>query len=249
MPEPTTTPASYTEARFDPTHWSLILRAAHQQILGAQDALGQLCEIYWPPLYAFLRRQGRTPEDAKDLTQGFFLHLLSRDWLGTVHPAEGKFRTFLLRCLKRYLMNEYDKAHAQKRDEGRLPISLNASEAETHYHPEPSDPDDPAKAFDRHWASILLAHVLEQLRLATMRDGKEALHEALLPFLTDEAERGDYAVVATKLNMNEGAVRTAASRLRKTYRELLRRELGRTVSSPPEIDEEIRYLRSVFRRA
>jgi len=237
-----------TQAKFDQTHWSLILPAVNQQAPGAQEALEQLCTIYWPPLYAFLRQQGRSPEDAQDLTQGFFLHLLSRDRLGNVHPAKGKFRTFLLRCLTHYLINEYDKAHAQKRDGGRAPVPINTSEAETHYHPEPSDPDDPAKVFERHWASTLLAQVLQQLKQLSVQGGHASLFEVLLPFLTDEAERGDYAVAAAKLNLNEGAVRTAASRLRKNYRELLRAEVARTVSSPAEVDDEIRHLFSLFRR-
>jgi DNA-directed RNA polymerase specialized sigma24 family protein len=237
-----------TEARFDQTHWSLILPAAGQQTPGAQEALAQLCTIYWPPLYAFLRRQGRSPEDAKDLTQGFFGHLLAANRLQQVHPAKGKFRSFLLACLQNFVQNERDKEQALKRGGGRLLLSLDLSDAERHAAPEPATADDPAKAFERRWASTLIEHVLQRLRAKYTQSGKSELFLTLQPFLTGEAERGGYAEAAARLQLSEGAVRMAATRLRDEFRALLRSEVGRTVSTPAEVDEEIRYLFNVFRR-
>jgi RNA polymerase sigma-70 factor (ECF subfamily) len=226
----------------------VILPAAGQQTPAAQEALEQLCRIYWPPLYAFLRRQGRTPEDAKDLTQGFFGHLLAGSRLQQVHPAKGKFRSFLLACLQNYVQNERDKEQTLKRGGGYELLSLDLSDAEHRAAPEPVTADDPSKAFERRWAATLIEHVLQSLKAKYAQSGKSELFLVLHPFLTGEAERGGYAEPAAKLQLSEGAVRVAATRLRNEFRALLRSEVARTVGSPAEIDDEIRYLFSVFRR-
>jgi RNA polymerase sigma factor (sigma-70 family) len=241
------TAAITTEARFEPTHWTSIQRAANDQVPGAQEALEQLCKTYWPPLYAFLRKQGRGPEDAKDLTQGFFLHLLSRNRLQSVQPEKGRFRSFLLAALTNYVRNQWDKQRASKRGgrEVPLPFEIAGGEATTCW--EPSDNKDPAKAFERAWASTLLAEVLQRLEAHCARQGKAEMFDALRPFLTGEADHGGYATAALRLRMSEGAARTAATRLRMDYRRLLRAEVAKTVSSETEVDQELSDLIAALR--
>jgi RNA polymerase sigma-70 factor (ECF subfamily) len=240
---------SPTQARFDQTNWSIILPAAQRHMPGAQDALEQLCKIYWPPLYAFLRRQGQSPENAKDLTQGFFVHLLEGDRLLNVDPSKGKFRSFLLACLNNYVQNEKAKQNAAKRGGGQIEIPINVSDAETNLGFEPSDSQDPAQIFERKWASVLLYVVLKQLREKHRAVGKLELFEILQPFITGEAGRGDYVEAAARLELSEGATRVAATRLREEFRIQLRAEVGRTVSRASEIDDEIRYLLKVLRNS
>jgi RNA polymerase sigma factor (sigma-70 family) len=237
-----------TRAGFEATHWTNVQRAANEHVAGAQAALEQLCKTYWPPLYAFLRKQGRNPEDAKDLTQGFFLHLLSKNRLQNVAPEKGRFRSFLLAALNNYARNEWDKQGAQKRGGGEavLPFQIEGGEETGCW--EPSDNEDPAKAFERAWASTLLAQVLEQLKSQWAADGKSEVFDVLYPFVTGEADHGGYSQAAQRLGMNEGAARTAATRLRQEYRKLLRAEVARTVGNPAEIDEELSHLIGALRR-
>ena len=248
MSEKNSTAAIATEARFEATHWTNIQLAVKDQVPGAQVALEQLCKTYWPPLYAFLRKQGRTPEDAKDLTQGFFLHLLSGNRLQNVAPEKGRFRSFLLAALTNYARNEWDKQRAQKRGGGEalLPFQIAGVEETTCW--EPSDNEDPAKVFERTWAATLLAEAAQQLKSEWTAEGKSEVFDALYPFVTGEAEHRGYAEAARKLGVNEGAMRTAATRLRQAYRRVLRAEVSKTVGSSAEIDEELNYLIAVLRR-
>ncbi len=236
-----------TEAQFGQTHWSMVLSAKDKDVPGAEAALEKLCRSYWYPLYAFLRRQGKGPEEAEDLTQGFFVHLLAKDRLQSVHPAKGKFRSFLLACLTNYVNNQREKEQAAKRGGGQVVLSIDASDAEEHYRLEPVDVQDPAKLFERQWASMLIEEVLRQVKEQCASNGKPKLFDALHPFLTGDAERGVYASIATKLGMNEGAVRVAVTRLRNDFRELLFTEVARTVDDPAEVESEIRQLFSAFR--
>jgi DNA-directed RNA polymerase specialized sigma24 family protein len=246
--EGTRTRASRTEAGFENTHWTMVLDAARQQSSAGLEALEQLCKTYWPPLYAFLRGQGRSRADAQDLTQGFLVHLLAKDRLHDVHPAKGKFRSFLLACLENYVRNEADKERAEKRGGGTIYLPIDASGAEEEYGAQLPDPQDPARLFERRWASTLISEVLRRLKQKYAQSGKAELFDTLYPFLTGDAERGEYAPAAVRLQMNHGAVRAAVSRLRDDYRELLRAEVGRTVSNPTEVEEEIRHLFSLFQR-
>lgn len=225
------------------------MAAIGDQSRDAELALEQLCGKYWYPLYAFLRRQGRRPEDAKDLTQGFFAHLLVNDRLQNLHPAKGKFRSFLLACLNNYVQNVRDKEQAEKRGGRQIVIPIDLADAEEHYGYEPADVQDPSRIFERRWASTVIEHVLQQLKENCIKSGKAQLFETLLPFLTGEAERGDYIQPAAKLHKNENTVRQEVHRLRGEFRELLRAEVGRTVDSPAEIDGEIRYLFNVFQES
>jgi RNA polymerase sigma factor (sigma-70 family) len=207
-----------------------------------------LCETYWYPLYAFVRRAGRGPEDAQDLTQEFFRRLLGMEYLKAVDPARGRFRSFLLSALKHFLANEWDRESAQKRGGGKPLISLDDAEAEARYSLEPVECSSPDKLFERRWATTLLDRVLARLRQEYQDTGKGALYGALKECLTFESVAPPYVDIAARLEMTEGAVKVAVHRLRARYRELLREEIAQTVSTAAEVEEEIRYLCTVLAR-
>jgi RNA polymerase sigma-70 factor (ECF subfamily) len=209
----------------------------------AADALAELCRVYWYPLYAYLRRGGSSPHDAEDLTQGFFAHLLARRFLDHVDREKGKFRSFLLASLKNYLADQRDRDHAQKRGGGATPVALDSLAAESRYRLEPADNLTPDRLYEKQWALSLLTQVLARLQAEMDGEGKNELFEALKGVLT--GDRSDaYAAVAEKLGTTEGAIKTAAHRLRRRYREILREEISHTVATPGEIEDEIRYLLS-----
>lgn len=236
-----------TEARFAQTHWVGVLDAASRHSPSAGKSLEQLCQRYWPPLYAFLRKSGHSKHDAEDLVQGFFAHLLSKDRLGKVDPAKGTFRSFLLASLNNYKRDEWDKQCAEKRGGGVKPIAI-PSPDETNCW-EPRADDTPAAAFDRQWASTLLMEVLDQLRQQYARNGKLEVFKILQPYLTGDSDRGDYASAAVRLQTTPGAVRVAVHRLRADFQAALRDEVARTVTSISEVDTEIRHLIRVLRPA
>jgi RNA polymerase sigma factor (sigma-70 family) len=231
-------------ATFVTTHWSVVLAAGNAGSSDAAQALEKLCETYWYPLYAYLRHRRHSPEDAQDLTQEFFARLLASHALGAVHPAKGRFRSFLLASLNHFLANEWDKARAQKRGGGRPVISLEA--AETRYRAEPSDDLSPERIFERHWALTLLAQVAARLREDYHAAGKGEVFEALQGYLAGEKGPAPYRETAGRLGLSVDALKKAVQRLRRRYGELLREEIAHTVSGPAEVDEEIRYLRTVL---
>jgi RNA polymerase sigma factor (sigma-70 family) len=238
------TPGSSDAAGFAATRWTLVLTAARGNASSAAAvALGELCRVYWYPLYAFLRRRGHTPHDAEDLTQEFFAQLLARQFLAKVDREKGKFRSFLLASLKNFLADERDRAKAQKRGGGRPTIPLDSLAAETRYQLEPADELTPEKLFEKQWALALLEQVLSRLHDEMAADGKAAMFEELKTALTG-GRSGTYATIAEKLGMTEGAVKVAAHRLRRCYRELLKEEIAQTVAGPEEVEDEIRYLLS-----
>jgi RNA polymerase sigma-70 factor (ECF subfamily) len=220
----------------------MVLSAGHGDDTRSHEALAQLCQTYWYPLYAFVRRHGRGPEDAQDLTQGFFAHLLENRALATVDRAKGRFRSFLLTSLRNFMAKEWDRAQAQKRGGGRIHVPLDAAFAETRYGREPADPASPDKVFERNWALTLLELVLERLRVEQAAAGKGAQFEQLQDSLMGSPDAPRYAQLAARMGLNEEAARMAVSRLRRRYRELLREEIAQTVSSPVEVEEEIRHL-------
>jgi len=224
------------------THWSVVLAAGRSDSTHARTALEKLCRTYWQPIYAFVRRQGRRPHDAQDLTQEFFARLLEKKSLADVDRAKGRFRSFLLASLKHFLANEWDKARAEKRGGGQVLIPIDAHAAETSYGVDPADNVTAEKIFERRWALILLDHVLQRLRDEYFGDGKERLFEQLKVTLTEASRSVPYAEIATRLEMTEGAVKVAVHRLRQRYRELLRAEIAETVPSPGEVEDEIRNL-------
>jgi DNA-directed RNA polymerase specialized sigma24 family protein len=231
---------SQTGAEFQPTHWTVLLEA------GRERDFEPLCRTYWPPVYAFLRMKGHSREDARDLTQGFFLHLLAKGRLERVHPSKGKFRSFLLACLENYVHNERDKGQALKRGAQYVIVPIDLEDVETRIGVQPATEASPAVLFQRQWAVTLIGRVFERLEECCARKGKPDEFEALNPFLTGESERHDYRTAAEKLGISEGAARTRASRLRDDFGRLLREEIEATVDDPAETDDEIRSLFTAF---
>jgi RNA polymerase sigma-70 factor (ECF subfamily) len=231
---------------FATTHWTVVLAAGREGAPGADRALEQLCRTYWYPLYAFVRRNGRTHEDAEDLTQGFFARFLSRNYLAGVSSERGRFRAFLLASLKHYLANEWDRARRQKRG-GPIPaLSLDWEAADSRYQIQPADDLSPDKIYDREWALALLERVICGLADECAAADNSTLFEQLKPFLTLDHAQVPYAQVAANLHLTEGAVRVALHRLRRRYRALLRNEIAQTLSDPAQADEEIRALLGAF---
>jgi len=220
----------------------VVLSAGRSDSTHARDALEKLCRTYWPPIYAFVRRQGHSPHDAEDLTQAFFARVLERNYFADADQTRGRFRSFLLGSLKHFLANEWDKARAQKRGGGQHVIPIDATSAETSCGFEPADNVTPEKIFERRWALTLLDQVLRRLREEYAADGREKLFEQLKPTLTEASRTVRYAEIAARLETSEGAVKVAVHRLRQRYRELLRAEIADTVADPGEIEDEIRNL-------
>ncbi|PYI87000.1 MAG: RNA polymerase subunit sigma-24 [Verrucomicrobia bacterium] len=216
--------------------------AASGQSTVAREALETLCRTYWPPIYAFVRREGHSPHDAEDLTQGFFQRFLEKNYLGAVDRSKGRFRSYLLASLKHFLANEWDKARAQKRGGGQVLVPLDTAALETKWHGEPADNLTAERLFDRRWALTLLERVLARLREEHVRDGKSKLFEELKATLTGERSSIPYARIGQGMKMNEGAVKVAVHRLRQRYRELIRAEIAATVATPAEVEDEMRSL-------
>jgi RNA polymerase sigma factor (sigma-70 family) len=246
MPDAGSEHFSADARQFATTHWSVVLTANCPDGARAQVALDKLCQTYWYPLYAFVRRHGYGPQDAEDLTQAFFAFFLERKALATVDRAKGKFRSFLLASLRYFLANEWDRAQAQKRGGGHPIISLDAATAEARYRLEPADNASPDKVFERNWVLTLMGQVLERLGAEQEATGKKTQFEKLRHCLMGDPEAPAYAELANTFGLSQDAVRMAVSRLRRRYRELLREEIAQTVSSPAEIDEEIQHLFAVL---
>lgn len=207
-----------------------------------RTALEALCETYWYPLYAYIRRRGCDPETARDLAQGFFSSLLERRSIRIADPDRGRFRSFLLTSLKNYMTNERERERAQKRGGGQEPLSLELDAAEGRYRREPPDDRTPDRFFARRWALVLLDRTLDRLRDEMGRSGGPERFERLSSFLTGDDGGTPYKQVAARLEMSESAVKVAVHRMRKRYGQLLREEVAATVDDPARVDEEIRYL-------
>ncbi len=231
---------------FPPTRWSVVLAAKDAASPEGAKALEELCRIYWHPAYFFLRRQGRSPEDAEDLTQGFFASILNRGSLATVEEARGRLRSFLLVALKRFAAGEYERAMMQKRGGGIPHVSIDAQTAEERYVAEPSTQLTPELLFERQWAVTLLDSVLKKLRAEYARDGRESVFDALKERLSADGDPASLGSVAAAIGMNEGAVKVALHRLRLRYRRILNEQIALTVGSPEEVQEEIMHLFTVF---
>lgn len=243
---PSSTTSQRRNVAFVTTHWSLVLAASGTGDAQASEALAKLCQNYWYPLYVFVRRRGYRAHDAEDLTQAFFARLLERHWLGRAEQAKGRFRTFLLTALERFLANEWDKVRARKRGGGKQMVPLQFAEAETRYGVEPVDERTPDQAFEYHWAVTLLAEVVRRLEREFQAHGQGVLFAALKPCLTGESGTQPYAALAAQLGQSESAVKVAVHRLRQRYRELLRAEIADTVASAQEVDAEMRHLFQVL---
>jgi RNA polymerase sigma factor (sigma-70 family) len=233
---------------FVTTHWSVVLAAGRSDTARAEAALERLCEAYWYPLYGYVRRRGYSIEDAQDLTQAFFARVLERHWLADAQQAKGRFRTFLLTAMERFLANEWDKARALKRGGGQRMVPLQLDTAETRYGVEPADTRTPEQAFEYRWALTLLEEVVKRLGAEYQARGQEELFKALKPCLVGEGSSQPYGELAAQLGMEEGAVKVAVHRLRQRYRELLRAEIANTVASAGEVEAEMRHLFHVLAR-
>ncbi|HZR17375.1 MAG TPA: sigma-70 family RNA polymerase sigma factor [Verrucomicrobiae bacterium] len=245
--EPSHEGGSPTVARFGDTHWSVILSAMDKQRpVEAVDALQRLCRVYWPPLYAFIRRQGETPHDAQDLTQKFFARFLDKDYLASVDQAKGRFRSFMLAALKHFLANERDRQRALKRGGGCAFVPVDFHSAESHCRFEPVDNLTPEVIFQRRWASALLEQSMARLRSEYASAGKESLFEQLKHTLTEGRGTIAYAELASSSRMSEAAVKMAVHRLRQRYREAIRSEIAATVADPSQIEDELREVLRAF---
>ena len=231
---------------FATTHWSVVLQAQGQST-AAQEALEKLCRTYWRPIYGFVQRQGVKPEEAKDLTQGFFAMLLERRDLNAVHQEKGRLRSYLLTSLKHFLTNERNRAMAIKRGEGQRLIPLEDLREGERIGFEPAETLPADQIYERRWALSVLDHVMARLGGEYRAAGNIQLFDRLQKSLTDEPDRPSPANTAREFGMTEGAVRQASYRLRQRYRQLLREEIAHTVMAPADIDDELRHLVTVLR--
>ena len=225
-------------APFETTCWSLVLAAGVTTSTQSREALATLCQLYWYPIYAYVRRCGYKAEEAEDLTQAFFTRVLEKKTVRDADPGRGRFRSYLLGALKQFLANERDWRNAQKRGGGSKVISLDA--AELRYSREPSHDQAPERLFDRRWAAALLELVFADLRQEYRE--RQDLFERLKASLTGGQDEESYRQIGAELGMTEPAVKAAAYRLRRRYRELLRAQIARTVDGPGQVDEEIHDL-------
>jgi RNA polymerase sigma-70 factor (ECF subfamily) len=234
--------AGHRAANFPTTRWSVIVLAGRQDTTPAcEDALASLCASYWYPLYAFARHQGYRAEDAKDLTQGFFVRLLEKNYLRQFERERGRFRTFLLAAFRHYAANEHLRAQAQKRGGRHETLSIDFQDAESRYRQEPVDLQTPERIYERRWALTVLDRAL--LRVSEEYGaGKRAWFDRLRCFLAAEPCDDSYARIAADLKTSEGAIRQAVHRLRRRFREALKAEVAETMADPDETEEEIQFL-------
>lgn len=233
------------KSAFPTTHWSAVLAAGNETTPESERALESLCETYWYPLYAYIRRQGYPADRAQDLTQGFLLRFLEKNYLRDVKRERGRFRSFLLASIQHFMSNEGDRERAKKRGGGARVLPLINETAENRYALEPPDRFTPERIFERQWALAVLEQVQRELRQEFERAGKSHQFGYLSGFVTGD-EPPSYAEISVPLGISEGAARVAVHRLRRRYGQLLRIALSQTVSSPAEIDDEIRFLQTVL---
>jgi RNA polymerase sigma-70 factor (ECF subfamily) len=237
-------PGSTTHAaksNFLTTHWSLVLAAAEHPRPDAEAALATLCERYWYPLYAFVRRAGHDADEARDLTQAFFARVIEKGFLRAARPERGRFRTFLLACLKHFLANEWDRATAQKRGCGSRPLPLDDL-GEERYLREPADLETPERLFERHWALTVLERALDALDRDVAGEPASRLLARVKPLLAGDGLGEPYGRIAEDLGMSEGAVKTGVYRLRSRLRDLLQDEIAQTLADRADVESEIRFL-------
>ena len=236
-------------SQFPTTRWTLVVAASDPQRKDARSALVSLCENYWYPLYAYLRRRGYAPDQAQDLTQEFFMRVLEGRYLDRADPEKGRFRSFILTSLKFFAADEQDRQRAQKRGGGAV-VSFEFSSGESgeeRYQREPGHDETPDRIFERRWALSMLERVMDRLRDEFVQHGRSENFERMKVFLLGQSE-APYADLAREMNTSEGALKVAIHRLRKRYRELFRQEIADTVADPAEVESELRYLAAVLTR-
>lgn len=235
---------------FNTTHWTIVLACADESDSArAQQALANLFQTYWYPLYAYVRRRGYGEQDAEDLVQAFCLHLQEKHAVAKADPQRGKFRTFLLCSLQNFLSHEAERARAHKRGGGRELIRLDAEEADARYKLEPAHTTTPEAIFEKRWAHALLDQTVSGLRADFISRGKERLFDGLSSFLTSDLHEISYQTAADQLGLPLSAIKTTVHRLRRDYRARLREEISRTVSNSDEIEDELLHLRKVLASA
>jgi RNA polymerase sigma-70 factor (ECF subfamily) len=220
----------------------MVLAAGRSSSRDAEQALAKLCQTYWYPLYAYVRRRVPDVHEAQDLTQAFFTTLMEKNYVAPATPERGRFRAYLLTCFKHFLANEWQKAKAQKRGGGRVPLSLDFERGDSRLRLEPHTQLSADELYMRQWAVAMLERVMDRLREEQSKAGAGQRFELLKSYLVGSYEGQTYAQAAARLGITETAAKTAASRMRKRYRELLRNEIAQTVACPDEIDQEIRDL-------
>lgn len=236
--------------RFTTTHWSIVLACAGPaDSPKTQRALADLFQTYWFPLYAYVRRRGYNEQDAQDLVQAFCARLYEKHAIAKADPLRGKFRTFLLTALQNFLASEHERVHRQKRGGDFAFVPLEKTTAEARYEIDPPHSETPEALFERQWAYALLEQTLAALRAEFVARGKQRLFDGLARFLSPDAREESYQSAAERLGLPLSAIKTAVHRLRGEYRERLRAEIGRTVSTAEEIDEELQHLRKVLAAA
>jgi RNA polymerase sigma-70 factor (ECF subfamily) len=231
--------------RFPATRWTLVLAAGRPEGADGQAALASLCEAYWYPIYAFLRRRGYEPDAARDLEQEFVLRLLGGHYVGSADPEKGRFRSFLLSSLKLFLSDERDRAQAQKRGGGAATLPFEISSGEELYQREPAHEETPERIYERRWARAVLDQVLNRLREEFVRHGRLEHFNRLKGYILGQSEL-PYAELARQLDTSESALKVGIHRLRKRYRDVLRAEIAATVAGDSDVDSELRYLIAVL---
>lgn len=229
---------------FATTRWSLILDAANAGSPRQDVALATLCESYWPPVYAFIRRSGKSPDDARDLTQAFFMRVLEKGFFGDADRTRGRFRSFLFSSVRHFLANQHDWAVAHKRGGGAPVLSLEFDDGERRYSLEPADEATPETLYEREWAHAVLTSAMTRVEQRYAESGRGELFARLRPYLTGD-EPGSYAELAAAGGGTPGQLRVAVHRLRQDYGRALRETIAETVEKPEEVDEELKYLLEV----
>jgi RNA polymerase sigma-70 factor (ECF subfamily) len=232
---------------FATTRWSMVVSAGHPSSPDSRRALESLCEVYWYPLYAYVRRRVPNVDEAQDLTQAFFAELLEKNYVGSATPERGRFRAFLLTAFKHFLSKQWEKAKARKRGGGRAPISLDFATADSSLRIDPAVGLTAEQFYEQQWAIALLGQIMQRLQAEFAAGGKERLFAELKGFIIGDHAGTTYARAAASLNMTEAAVKKSASRMRRRYRELLRDEIAQTVAGPDEVEDEIRSLFATLR--
>jgi RNA polymerase sigma factor (sigma-70 family) len=242
-----TSSSSPGPGHFATTRWSIVLAAGARQSPVGSQALATLCESYWYPLYAYVRRRGLDPHEAQDLTQEFFAHLLDSEAVGIATPERGRFRSFLLGSLQNFLANHWRKENAQKRGGGKAVLSLDLAAGEQRYIAEPAHELTPEKVYERRWALTLLQQVVETLAAEYVADGKGELFDNLKAYLGGNLDGLPYAELAAKTGMSVGSIKVAVHRLRRRCGDVLREQIAQTVADPSGVDQELKDLFAALR--
>lgn len=242
-----TVPNGDQRGQMHTTQWTMVLTASLEGSTEGSAALDRLCRTYWYPIYAHVRRRGKSPEDAQDLTQDFFARLLGKRYLKLADPERGRFRTFLLTALDHFVTNDWARNSALKRGANQTVSLVEIRDGEERYRHEPLDGASPDKLYQLRWAAALLESVVGQLRAEYVALQKEELFDALKACVWGDELEESYQSLATKLTTSEGALRVAAHRMRERYRTLLREAVAQTVASPQDVEDELRHLVSILR--